>query len=431
MIIPAAPTPGVVTDPNIVRLLEDLYSTINYADKRCFVLDGQVEKANDQLARMRKRLGAVTPAKEAAERKLFELEAVERRDRQEIAMLKGEVTQLRKQMREASGDRRSGDKTVADLEAQLGRVRDEAVAMRRDRDRERDNAEAARAQLLAKTAMLEGQLKGGLAQATALRQERDRVTGLVAERDDYIRSLESDLQAARSGLGPLKKQAAEAAHLRGDYELTIREANEQARRDADDLASLRRQLADRDAQVRKGAEALARLEAKAAADLARLDGLEDRSLEEKSDRDRVVAKRERDRLHALVSQAEARVVELEEAARRDQADLTALRRQLKEVSGQVRDGSDASAAATGWARDRAALEEAAREAREAAEELCGKAARLEKDLARARAEAAEAADTAEAVRYELLYGGKHCAHRVDVVMSPCPNFAGEQESRRP
>jgi len=397
-------------ESGVDKLLEDLYSTISYADKRCFVLDGQVEKANDQLARMRKRLGAVTPAKEAAERKLMELETVERRHRQEIAVLQGEVTQLRKQVREASGDRRSNDKAVADLEVQLGRVRDEATAMRRERDRERDNAETARAQLLAKTTSLEGQLREGLTQAAASRQERDRVTGLLAERDDYIRSLEADLHAARAALGPSKKQATEAMHLRSSLEASLREAQEQARRDADEVASLRRQVADRDAQLRKSADALARAQAQAAAGAARLDDVHHQSsVEEKADRERAAAKRDRDRLQAQVAEAEGRVAELEDAARRDQAALAALRRQLKEASLSAAEPipspipspgpSPSPPAAPGaWARDRAALEEAAREARETADELRGKASRLEKELAAARGERAEAVDALDAVR---------------------------------
>jgi uncharacterized coiled-coil DUF342 family protein len=129
-----------------------------------------------------------------------------------------------------------------------------------------------------------------------------------------------------------------------------------------------------------------------------------------ADRERAAAKRDRDRLQAQVAEAEGRVAELEDAARRDQAALAALRRQLKEASLSAAEPipspgpSPTQPAAPGaWARDRAALEEAAREAREAADELRGKASRLEKELAAARAERAEAVDALDAVRGFVVF----------------------------
>ena len=138
--LPAPSVSGSVTDPSVVRLLEELYSTINYADKRCFVLDGQVEKANDQLARLRKKLQEVKPAKEAAERRAVELEQLEQGYkneinalRAEIHALKSEIKDLKKHIKDMSGDQRAGIKSVAELEAQMAKMRDEINAGRRDR----------------------------------------------------------------------------------------------------------------------------------------------------------------------------------------------------------------------------------------------------------------------------------------------------------
>ena len=131
---------GSVTDPSVVRLLEELYSTINYADKRCFVLDGQIEKANDQLARMRKKLQEVKPAKEAAERRAAELEQLGHGYeneinalRSEIQALKAEIKDLKKHIKDMSGDQRAGIKSVTELEGQMAKMRDEINAGRRDR----------------------------------------------------------------------------------------------------------------------------------------------------------------------------------------------------------------------------------------------------------------------------------------------------------
>jgi len=119
LMLPAPPASGSVTDPSMVRLLEELYATINYADKRCFVLDGQVERANDQLAKMRKKLRDALPAKAAYERHIAELEAEGRRDKGEVAALRGEVRELKRHVKEMSGDQRAGAQSVAELEHQV------------------------------------------------------------------------------------------------------------------------------------------------------------------------------------------------------------------------------------------------------------------------------------------------------------------------
>ena len=123
LMLPAPPASGSVTDPSMIRLLEELYATINYADKRCFVLDGQVERANDQLVKMRKKLRDGLPAKAVYERHIAELEAEGRRDKGEVAALKGEVRELKRHIKEVSGDQRAGAQSVADLEHQVGGAR--------------------------------------------------------------------------------------------------------------------------------------------------------------------------------------------------------------------------------------------------------------------------------------------------------------------
>ena len=205
-----------------------------------------------------------------------------------------------------------------------------------------------RAQLAAKASAFEDQVKDAAGLLSSLRLERDRVIGLLNERDEYIQvrkgwpawksphvrrvrshpgtptpslpsllpqSLEGEMKAAKAGQGPLRKQVQELTHSLDDLEAAARAAQDQARRDAEEVDALRKQVADRDARLRASADAQ-----------ARVVDLEDQN---KEDKESIMSiRRERDRLLALLEQTEARISELEAASKRDKTDNASLRKQV-------------------------------------------------------------------------------------------------------
>ena len=179
----------------------------------------------------------------------------------------------------------------------------------------------------------------------SLRLERDRVLALLNDRDDTIEQLEADLKTAKISAHPLKKQITELTHACQEAEVSLHHSQEQSRRDVEEIDALRKQVADRDQMLRKNAEML-----------SRFNDLQDQS---KEDRESISSiKRERDRLMALVDQSEARIVELEDAAKREKADSVSLRKQLKDVTtSHANCGKDKSMLEDSHMRERSALDE--------------------------------------------------------------------------
>jgi len=123
------------------------------------------------------------------------------------------------------------------------------------------------------------------------------------------------MKAAKAGQGPLRKQVQELTHSLGDVEAAARAAQDQARRDAEEIEALRKQVADRDQRLRASADAQ-----------ARMHDLEDQN---KEDKESIMSiRRERDRLLALLEQTEARISELESASKREKTDNASLCKQV-------------------------------------------------------------------------------------------------------